>query len=136
MSSPRSSAFVVDLFQFVDGFFERLMLIVLQESRRNRIRKPERPHRAGGDRALRAFLIHHNANNLDIVGRIKLFQHFFRVGHLRHSFRRDERNRINMLESRADQGFQIVGLDVSGDLPLQPLPGIARTFDEFYQIRH
>src|SRR5580700_8509142 len=40
-----------------------------------------------------------------------------------------------MLESRADQRLQVRSLDVSRNLPLQPLPGVARTFDKLHRIR-
>ena len=88
------------------------------------------------DRPLRALFVDHDTDDFRVIRRIEFLQHFFGVGHLRDGFRRDERNRIKMLEPRANQGFQIIALEMSGNLPLQPLPGIARTFDEFDLIRH
>ena len=99
-------------------------------------RETQSPDRLGGNGPLRALLVDHDPDNFNIIGRIEFFQYFLRIGHLRNGFRRDKRNRIDVLEPRADQGLQIVRLDVSRNLPFQPLPGIARTLNEFYGIGH
>ena len=88
------------------------------------------------DGPLRALFVDHDADDLDIIGRIEFLQYFFRVRHLRHGFGRHERDGIDVLESRTDQGLQVSPLDVRRNLSLQPLPGIARTFDEFNLLRH
>ena len=93
-------------------------------------------HGIGVDGPLRAFLVHDNSNDLDIIWRIEVFQYFFRVCHLRHRLRRNKRHSINVLESHADQGTEVVCLDRGRNLALQPLPGIARTLDEFDGIGH
>ena len=38
---------------------------------------------------------------------------------------------VDVLETGADQGLQIVDLEIGRDLAFEALPGIARTFDEF-----
>ena len=58
------------------------------------------------------------------------------VSHLRYGLGRDERGRVNVLETRTDQGLEVIGLEVSGNLTLQPLPGIPRTLDQLEGIRH
>src|ERR1700733_7371954 len=93
-------------------------------------------NRLSADGPLRAFLVDHNPDDLHIIGRIELLQDFFGVRHLRYRLRRDEGDGINGLETIADQGFQVVRLEARGDLPGKPLPGIARTCDEFYWLRH
>ena len=72
-------------------------------------------HRLGIDGPLRAFFIDHDADDLHVVRRIEFLQYFFRVRHLRHGFGRHERYRVDVLESRADQGLQIVRL-ISGGI--------------------
>ena len=64
-------------------------------------------------------------------GRIELPQHLFAVGHLRYGLGRDKGNGVQMLEAGADQRPQILNLKLGGNAARQPLPGIARTFDEF-----
>ena len=78
---------------------------------------------------LRAFLVDHDADDLDVIRRIEFLQHFFGIRHLWHGFRRHERDSIDVLETRADQSLQVSALDVRRNVALQPLPGIARTFD-------
>ena len=112
------------------------MLIVVYERRRNRIWEAQCAYRFGRNRALRALFIDHDADNLRVVRRIKFLQHLFRVRHLRNCSRRYERPGINVLEAGANQGLQIIRLDVGGNLHLQSLPGISWTFDEFDGIRH
>ena len=41
-----------------------------------------------------------------------------------------------MLEAGANQGFQVIHLEVCGDVPLQALPGITRTLDQFDGVGH
>ena len=121
---------LLHLLQHVQVFFQRLVLIVLQECRRERIRKADGAHRFGRDSALDPALVDHNADDLDIIRRIEFAQDGFRVGHLRHRLGRDERDRVNVLESRGDQRLQVLHLDGSRNLSRQALPGIAGTFDE------
>ncbi len=42
------------------------------------------------DRALGAFFVDDDADDLDVIGRIEFFQDFFGVGHLRDGVGRDE----------------------------------------------
>jgi len=49
---------------------------------------------------------------------------------LRDSVGRDEADGVNVLEASGDQGLEIVGLQVGGDLAFEALPGIAGAFDE------
>ena len=86
-------------------------------------------HGLGGDGAVGAFFVDHDADDLDVVGRINLLQHFFRVGHLRHGLGRDERHGVNALEPGADQRAQVGSLDLGRDLAREALPGVAGTFD-------
>ncbi len=122
-------AFLLDLLQFVDSFFQGLVLIVAQEGGRDGIWKPQCAHGSGVNRTLRALFVDHDPNDLDIIRGIELLEHFLRIGHLRDRFRGDERYRIDVLETRADQGFQVVGLQVGGDGQFQALPSVAGTFD-------
>ena len=79
-----------------------------KKGRRNRIREAERAHGLGGDGALRAFFVDHDADDLDVIGRIEFFENVFGVGHLRDGVGRDERDGVDVLEAGADQGLQIV----------------------------
>ena len=81
------SAFVLDFLEFLERLFSRLILILAQKSLRDRIRKSQSMHRLRVDGALRTFFVDHDADDLHIIGRIEFLQHFFRVRHLRHSFR-------------------------------------------------
>ncbi len=58
----------VDSLQRRSIFLQRLILVPAQERLRNRIRKAKCVHRPGRDRALRAFLVHDDADNFDALG--------------------------------------------------------------------
>ena len=97
----------------------------------------ERRDCAGGNGAVRAFLVHDDADDLDVVRRGELLKHLFAVRHLRHSLRRNEAHGVEVLETRADERAQILNLNFRRNLSLEALPGVARTFDELYGIvRH
>src|SRR5438105_1114214 len=121
---------LLDCLQHLQRLFQCLVLILFQKSWRKRVGKPQRADRFGGDGALGALVVHHNADDLHIVRRVELLQHFFRIRHLRHRFGRYERHCVNVLESRCDQPAQIRNFGCSWNLLLQSLPGITRAFDE------
>jgi hypothetical protein len=60
------------------------VLILLKKRRRERVWKAEGADCFRSDRAIGAFLIDHNADDLYVVRRIELLEHLLRVGHLRH----------------------------------------------------
>src|ERR1019366_3777016 len=70
---PGFVGFLLDLFQFLDGVFQSLPLIVLQKCWRDRVREPEGADGLGRDRSLRAFFVDHDADDFYVVGRVELF---------------------------------------------------------------
>ena len=131
VSSPASSAFVFSFSRISRFSSRRLVLIALQECRGQRIRKAKRPDRIGRDSAFGAAFVHHDADDLDVVGRIEFAQHRLRIGHLRHGFRRYEGYRVDMFEPGSDQCLEIFDLGRRRDLSGQSLPGVAWAFDKF-----
>ncbi len=127
---------VLDFLQLVERFFRRLALVVAEKCWRNGIRKAERGHGLRLDRPLRAFLVDHDGDDLNVIGRVEFFEHRFGVRQLGHGLGRDERHRVNVLEPGADQGFQVVNFQVAGDLALESLPRVARALDEFDGVGH
>ena len=85
----------------------------------------------GVDGALRAFFVDHDADDLDVIGGIEFFQNFFGIRRLGDGVGGDERDGIDVLKARADQGLEIVGFKFGRDLAFEALPGIARAFDKF-----
>ncbi len=122
-----------DLLQHVGRLLDCLVLIALQKRLRHGIREPDRRHLLACERAFQSLVVHDDGDEFHIIRyRAQFAQHRFRVSHLRDRFRRHEAYGINALETRVNQGTQVVGLDVRRDLRRQSLPGVARTFDEFH----
>src|SRR5262249_12112803 len=69
-------------------------------------------------------------DDLDVVRHVDLFQHLFAVGHLRYRFGRHKADRIDMFEPRVDQGAQIAGFQLGGNLPAEALPRVAWAFNQ------
>ena len=88
------------------------------------------------DRSLRTFFVDNDADDLHVVGRIDLFQHFIGIGHLRDGIGRDERDGVDVLESGLDESPQIGNFDVSRNPPFEPLPGIPRTLDQLEGVQN
>jgi len=84
--------------------------------------------------AFRAFLVHYDADDLDVIRRPELLEHLFAVGHLRHGLWRDEAHGVDMFETGPDERAQVLDLNSGRNLPLEALPGVAGTFDELYGI--
>ncbi len=126
----------LDLLQYFQRLLQRLMLIASQELRRNRIRKAKCPYGIGSESALRALLIDHDADDLNVGGRRDLGKNLLRVRHLRNGRRRDKTHRVNVLESRLDQLAKIAGLYLGRDIARQTLPRIARALDDLDGFIH
>ena len=84
------------------ALFDCLILVFAQKGLRYRAGKAQRRNCFGGDGALRAFFIHHDADDFDVLRHIDLFQHVLAIGHLWDGFGRDEANGIDVFESRFD----------------------------------
>ena len=120
--------------QSCEIFFQRLILISTQKRFRNRARETECRDRPGRDRALRAFLIYNNADDLDFLRRRQLSENGFAVAHLRHRFGRDKTDRVEMGEARFDQRPEVLHFSLGRNLFRQTLPGVARTFDQLHSL--
>src|SRR5262249_27586056 len=126
----------LDSFELIDSFFEGLPLVVAQKSGGDRVRKAKRTDSCCLDGALSAPGVHDDADDFDVVWRIKFFEDVFGVGHLRDRVRGYERDSVNVLEASADECFQVIHFDVRGDLAFEALPSIARAFDELDGLSH
>ena len=66
---PGVVGLLLHLLQRFEIFFRRLVLIVLQECRRERVGEPESADGVGGDGTLGATLVDHDADDLDVIRR-------------------------------------------------------------------
>src|SRR5438128_7453577 len=130
----RIISFRLDRLQNLVALLRRLVLVLAQKRRRDRIGITKRPHGFGCDRALRTLFVHHDSDDFDIERWSDLLQHLFTVGHLWHRFRRNEAYGINVFEPGANQGAQISRLEFRRDLSLETLPGVAGAFYQFYAL--
>ena len=85
-------------------------------------------------RAFRSFFVHHDPDDLDLVRRLQLREHRFAVGHLRHRFRRDETHRVEVPKAGGDQARADIPPSAPSGFARQPLPGIARAFDQLHRL--
>src|SRR5262249_47474721 len=120
----RFISLLLDLFHLIKCLFRRLMLIALQKSGGYRVRETKGLDGLSGDSAIRTFFIDHDADDLDVVGWIKLLEDLFRVGHLRDGFWRNKRDCVDVLESRSNERTKVLDFDRGGYLRLQALPGV------------
>ena len=112
-------------------------MVFAQKCFGNRVRISKGRDGLGCNCAFRAFFIHDNPDDRHVIWRIELLEHFLAVGHLGHGFRGNKAHRVNVLETGVDKCAQILHLNFGRDLPLEALPGVTRTFDQFDWItRH
>ena len=111
-----------------------MVLIFAQKGLRDGTGIAERGHGPGGNGAVRAFLVHYDADDLDVIRRPELLEYLFAVGHLRHGLWRDEAHGVDVFETGPDERAQVLDLNFGRNLPLEALPGVARAFDELYGI--
>ena len=71
VSSAALVGFLLHFLQDVEVFFQRLVLVILQERRRQRVGEAQGSHRIGCDRPLGPALIYHDADDLDVIRRIE-----------------------------------------------------------------
>ena len=71
VSSAALVGLLLHFLQDVEVLLQRLVLVVLQERRRQRVGETQGPHRIGGDGPLGPALVYHDADDLDVVRRIE-----------------------------------------------------------------
>ena len=127
---------LLDRLQYFAILLERLVLVLAQKCRGDRVRIAEGRDALGGNGALCAFLINDDSDDLDVIRRVELLQHFLAVRHLRDSLRRNEAHGINVLEPRVDQRAQVLDFYFDRDLSLETLPSVPGALDKLDGISH
>jgi hypothetical protein len=125
---------LADLLELVERFFGRLALVAIKELRRDGVREADGRDAAGVHGALGTLGVDDDADDLDLFGSVEVFEDELGVGHLRDGGFGDEAHRIQMLEACGDEGAEVLGLDLREHDLRQGLPGVAGTFDNFYEL--